>query len=98
MQQALLERFAAMFYPALLKAFKDNAPIAFATTAPKKRWALYIISGVVIGVVVAALGFVAFLGSKENQQALKAAGAVAYFGAFTAGFASGSVAEEPLKK
>ena len=89
---------AAMFYPAILKAFRENTPIAFENMAPTKRWSIYIVGGVVIGCIVAALGFVAFLGDEKNQDALKAAGKVAYFGAFTAGFASGSLAEEPLKK
>lgn len=88
----------AMFYPVLLKAFRDNTPVALESMDTGKRYLVYIVSGIVIGVIVAALGFGAFLGSKENQDALKAAGTVAYFGAFTAGFAAGSVAEEPLKK
>lgn len=94
----VLGSVGAMFYPALLKAFRDNTPIALEDAPAPKRYAIYIIAGVVIGAIVAALGFVAFLGDKANQDALKAAGAVSYFGAFTAGFASGSVAEEPLKK
>ena len=75
----VLGSVGAMFYPALLKAFRDNTPIALEDAPAPKRYAIYIIAGVVIGAIVAALGFVAFLGDKANQDALKAAGAVSYF-------------------
>ncbi len=86
-----------VFWPTLVKLFKMNQPVALENQPPSRRYVVYIVLGVVIGVVVAALTFATFLGSKENQDQLKAAGSIAYFTAFSAGFAAGSLFEEPLK-
>ena len=53
---------------------------------------------VVIGAVLAAVGFGAFLNDKETRDELKALGFLGYFSAFTYGFSTGALVEEPLKK
>lgn len=89
----------AVFWPTIIKLMRVNQPepLGDKMTAGK-RYGVYLGMGVVIGIVVAALGFAALLGSKENQDSLRAAGSVAYFVAFTGGFSAGALFEEPLKK
>ena len=86
-----------VFYPTFIKLFKDNQPVAVSTTSPVGKILIFLGAGIVLGVIVAAIGFAALLGSNENQKSLQDAGTVAFFLAFAAGFASGSLFEEPLK-
>jgi hypothetical protein len=91
----------AVFWPTIVGNFKDSGPTYNTVVSARSRTVRFVafaVLGVVIGVVVAALGFATFLGSAENRAALEAAGIVSYFSAFTAGFASGSLFEEPLKQ
>lgn len=93
--------FVGLLYPSLVKLFRESAPpliYVSAALSPGKRWAVYLGVGLVLSAILAALGFVTFLGDEENRQSLKDSGVVAYFAAFTYGFGAASLVEEPLKK
>jgi hypothetical protein len=89
-----------VFWPFIVRLFKANRPNDLYVVGGNgpARYVVWLVLGVVIGAVVAALGFASFLGTAEAQKALEAQGLVAYFAAFTYGFAAGSLFEEPLKK
>ena len=89
----------ALFWPYLVKVFKGLGPGDFyVIDSVIPRFLAWVVVGGIIGTAVAALSFATFLGTAENQAALKAQGVIAYFAAFTAGFSAGSFSEEPLKK
>lgn len=87
-----------IFWPAVVKQFRDSTPVAVAFSDPRSKIIRYLVFGVIIAVVVSALGFAAFVGTPAEQEALRALGSLAYFTAFTFGFSTASMIEEPLKK
>jgi len=89
-----------VFWPFIVRLFRQNAPDDFYVVGGSgpARYVVWLVLGVGIGAVVAALGFASFLGTAAAQKALEDQGLVAYFAAFTYGFAAGSLFEEPLKK
>lgn len=91
-----------VLWPTLIALFKKHQPVpvfGFGTYAASsgKSLVFFLVVALVISAAVAALSMAAFLGNKDNQQALRDLGMASYFAAFTAGFSAGSLFEEPLK-
>ena len=97
---AMVGAFVGLLYPALVALFRSVSPVPLAqlSVSPTIRWIIYVVAGLILAAVLVALGFTAFLGDEENRQSLKDSGSVAYFAAFSYGFASASLIEEPLKR
>lgn len=90
--------FSGLFWPAVVKAFRKSTPTAVAFSDPRMKILRYLGLGVIIALVVSALGFASFLGTPEQQDALRKLGTLAYFTAYTFGFGTASMIEEPLKR
>jgi hypothetical protein len=58
---------------------------------------VFLVLALIISGVTAALGFFGFLQDQKQRETLQSLGALAYFAAFTSGFASASLVEEPMK-
>jgi hypothetical protein len=84
-----------------------SPPTKYGGVAPSsfgKFWVDYLLPFVKFAIVstfitavVAALAFGPFLSDGETRKKLYELGWLAYFSAFSAGFAAGSAAEEPMK-
>ena len=107
LQWILLSMFAGeltgLLWPFVVKMFKANAPtIALvgipASASPFARTLRWLVLVVFVALVLTMLGLAAFVGSAEDQAKLRATGTLAYFSAYTYGFAGAAFIEEPLKR
>lgn len=81
---------AGMFYPMLIGTWRAGPGLL-------GQRVNFIVAGIVIALIVSALGFFAYL-NPALRDGLKDLGLLAFFSAFTYGFGAGCAIEEPLKK
>ncbi len=88
----------ALMWPLLVARFRAGPKPKYRGTGDSGSTAVWFLVVLVIAAVLAAVGFGVFLGEKDTRDELKALGLLGYFSAFTYGFSTGALIEEPLKK
>jgi hypothetical protein len=89
-----------LLWPWIVKAWRDTGPTYYVLSAGSsaRKYIFWFALTLVIAAALVAVGFATFLGDEENQKELEAAGKAAYFLAFSFGFGTAALIEEPLRK